>query len=589
MQLVKEIEEALPPSSKVNRLDTMTKVAYMIVESIKRNSNILYDYYSFFYPHVHDSYCSLSLWCTLINWYILIISTPDIRNPGPPSITNTNKLSVFYQNVQGLIPFTYLGNDYPSLDNCKIFEMHNCIHESEPDIIILNETWLKPSILNSEIIPNNMYKVFRCDRSNYTHPIDTSNPNKFRRNGGGILIAIKSSLLLTANKINLKCNAEFLAIELILENQNKIIVATCYRVGTLGLDNCREVTKAINTLLRKKRLKKFFLIGDFNLSNADWRNNHSSNSTEQAFIEEFIRAGLIQLINQPTHIRGNILDILLTNSENTVDNIAIEHTSGICKSDHYTILFDIKLSIRRKKPMKIKVFNYKRADWEHLNGDLGNVDWNSVIDSEDSNTAWIDLKNTLKRLMNVHIPKITIKTNNKPPWFDAECYEKCREKERLHQKFKRTKSMHDELKFGVCRREYKSLMRKKIRDNLYGTEDSNIITKKFWSHVKNTTKSSCIPEIVHYKNSISSNAGVKAAMFNNFFCEQFSGPSNYDIHIDHSRQVDFEIDFNSDGIQQLLADINVNKSCGPDLIPGIVLKKCASSLSTPLSNLFSKI
>ena len=88
---------------------------------------------------------------------------------------------------------------------------------------------------------------------------------------------------------------------------------------------------------------------------------------------------------------------------------------------------------------------------------------------------------------------------------------------------------------------------------------------------------------------MTSNAGVKATLFNNLFCEQFSGPSNYDIHIDHSRQVDFEINFNSDRIQQLLADFNVNKSCGPDLIPGIVLKKCASSLSTPLSNLFSKI
>ena len=94
--------------------------------------------------------------------------------------------------------------------------------------------------------------------------------------------------------------------------------------------------------------------------------------------------------------------------------------------------------------------------------------------------------------------------------------------------------MHDELKFNVCRREYKSLMKKKIQDNLYNVEDSNIITKKFWSHVKNASKSSRIPEIVHYKNSISSNAGVKATMFNNFFCEQFSGPSNYDVHIDHT-------------------------------------------------------
>ena len=40
---------------------------------------------------------SLANRVTQINffWYILVISTPDIRNPGPPSITNTNKLSVF--------------------------------------------------------------------------------------------------------------------------------------------------------------------------------------------------------------------------------------------------------------------------------------------------------------------------------------------------------------------------------------------------------------------------------------------------------------------------------------------------------------
>ena len=63
-------------------------------------------------------------------------------------------------------------------------------------------------------------------------------------------------------------------------------------------------------------------------------------------------------------------------------------------------------------------------------------------------------------------------------------------------------------------------MRKKIRDKFYCTEDSDTITKKFWSYVKNTSKNSRIPEIVHYKTSISSKAGVKATMFNNFFCEQ---------------------------------------------------------------------
>ena len=31
---------------------------------------------------------------------------------------------------------TYLGNDHRPLDNCKIFEMHKCIPEYEPEIII---------------------------------------------------------------------------------------------------------------------------------------------------------------------------------------------------------------------------------------------------------------------------------------------------------------------------------------------------------------------------------------------------------------------------------------------------------------------
>ena len=66
-------------------------------------------------------------------------------------------------------------------------------------------------------------------------------------------------------------------------------------------------------------------------------------------------------------------------------------------------------------------------------------------------------------------------------------------------------------------------------------------------------------------------------------------PSTYDIHIDYSTQDDFEIDFSSTRIQQLMNNINVNKSSRPDQIPGIVLKKCAQSISIPLSNLFNNI
>ena len=323
----------------------------------------------------HNSFASLSLWCTFINFFTLLLSIPDLKNPGP--CNNNNYLSVFYQNVQGLIPFSQLSNPNPMLDQTKIMEIHACIYEQEPDIIILNETWLKSTINDNEVFPSNLYKIYRCDRSTTSHPVDPDDPKKFRRNGGGVLIAIKLSLILYSNVINVKYKSEFIAIELILEDKSKIIIATCYRVGTLGMENFRNISDIIKLLLRKKKVKKFFLIGDFNLNKANWLLNTSTNSIEQAFLDEFVQAGLVQLINEPTHIKGNILDILLTNSEQFINDIIVSNSNGLCNSDHYSINFNINLKVNRKKTEKIKAFNYKRANWDLLNRDLSNVDWTS--------------------------------------------------------------------------------------------------------------------------------------------------------------------------------------------------------------------
>ena len=85
---------------------------------------------------------------------------------------------------------------------------------------------LKPSIRNNEILPPELYSVYRCDRSASTYPPDINNHKKIRKNGGGVLIAISNSLSVTCNQINLKCKAEFLAIEIIFSDNRKFIVGT---------------------------------------------------------------------------------------------------------------------------------------------------------------------------------------------------------------------------------------------------------------------------------------------------------------------------------------------------------------------------
>ena len=76
-------------------------------------------------------------------------------------------------------------------------------------------------------------------------------------------------------------------------------------------------------------------------------------------------------------------------------------------------------------------------------------------------------------------------------------------------------------------------------------------------------------------------------MFNDFFYDQFSAQSNYDIDINWTDNDKLnKIDFRPYKIEKLLSEINPNKACGPDGIPGKVLKECAASLAHPLSILF---
>ena len=68
-------------------------------------------------------------------------------------------------------------------------------------------------------------------------------------------------------------------------------------------------------------------------------------------------------------------------------------------------------------------------------------------------------------------------------------------------------------------------------------------------------------------SNISSDAKTKANMFNKFFHDQFSEPSIYNADISFDTDNEFDIDFSPSRIKAFLANININKACGPDEIP----------------------
>lgn len=83
-----------------------------------------------------------------------------------------DKLSFMYQNVRGL--------------KSKTIDFYNNILNSDHDIILITETWLNDSVLNSEL-SDGRYEVFRRDRGS---------------NGGGVM-------MLCSRRLNARARTEW--------------------------------------------------------------------------------------------------------------------------------------------------------------------------------------------------------------------------------------------------------------------------------------------------------------------------------------------------------------------------------------------
>ena len=478
----------------------------------------------------------LTIWTSLLNILLVIICNPSLLNPGP-----NNKLQVMYQNIRGFVPFGGLSKSTMPLNEDKVLEFQSKVFEDKPDVIVLTETWLSKEHLDNEILPDSKYKIFRKDRSKRSHPPDPHN-NKFRTKGGGVLIAIRTDIDIECEKINVSSKAEMMSVSLKSGNTNYCLTV-CYRVGTLGKENLKEIELHLGNVVSRKKFQTHFVVGDFNFPDINWSASSASTELGHNFLELFNNFGFMQMINQPTHEKGRTLDLIFSNTVRAIENVTVLAKNEICSSDHFGITFDIKMKFKIKVE-KRKIYNYKKANWQNLNDDLKSVRWDEHL-NYDPEIGWIRFKNILNHYMEKHIPTITLKNKFQPPWFDCDTHHLCLKKERLRAKFKETGRAEDYKKFSDCRKDFKKLVKEKMAANFDDHDDPSLISRKFWSHVKSMSGSSRIPGTVNYKNRFRNNPKDQTDLFNQYFEEQFSDSSEYNIDInfenDHLNDIDFSM------------------------------------------------
>ena len=123
--------------------------------------------------------------------------------------------------------------------------------------------------------------------------------------------------------------------------------------------------KIISYLKTLKDYNNVIVFGDLNLPDLDWDLYSGHSNISQAYADLAFDLNFIQLVSEPTHIGGNILDVILTNTDNIYGINVQSNLPVYLSSDHFIVSFYIDNSVTRssKSSSQSKIIhNYSRAD-----------------------------------------------------------------------------------------------------------------------------------------------------------------------------------------------------------------------------------
>ncbi|KAL7865358.1 hypothetical protein SRHO_G00106050 [Serrasalmus rhombeus] len=294
-------------------------------------------------------------------------------------------LGIIHLNIRSLI-------QKDRMDHLKILAA-----QSDPDIIVLTETWLR-HCTNDEDIALNNFILHRKDRVSM---------------GGGVVIYtnvnLQANVLCAVSKE--KCY-EFLALQVSLGKNNSFVLIGIYRPPSAPHSAVEELAD----LLSKFSASELLVLGDFNLK---WLSNASDHLKEICG-----NLNLTQLINEPTRpnlkepTKSTLIDLILSNK---ADKITASGVFELGISDHCPIGC-IRNSCTNKTGSRLVVRrNFNNFNEQAFLSDLAMSEIHLTLEISDVDGALNHFSKTFLTVVNKHAPfKKSRIRDRSSPWFTGE-------------------------------------------------------------------------------------------------------------------------------------------------------------------------
>ncbi|XP_071503755.1 uncharacterized protein [Diadema antillarum] len=379
----------------------------------------------------------------------------------------------------------------PKKNNCKSFKVltvnfqsirnkkeafWEAVESCEPDIIVGCETWLRPDIISSEILP-----------PGYNLPAI----RKDRKDGyGGVLLATKADIIVTEVSIN--SDKEIVAAEIKIIGGQKLIVICLYRPPDNDATSAEEICSVVSRIVRNNPTSAIWISGDLNLPDINWQTEtvtgHQYNlGINSTFLSIFQDLCFSQVVDFPT--RGQaILDVFLSNRPSLIRKCI--PLPGI--SDHDMVLTVADIRAKLQRPSRRKIYLWKKANMVAIRETMGSfADTFLAETSLDTpiENQWMEIKNKILSVLEKDVPSKMTSCRFSQPWITAELKRLSRKKKRAFWRSSAAgnknnpdyttykglkKTMQTE-----CRRAHQTY----ISDLICG-EGSNG-GKRFWAYIKN--------------------------------------------------------------------------------------------------------
>ena len=455
----------------------------------------------------------------------------------------------------------------------KLTDLEVILKTDKYDLLFITETWLDNNDLSSFVIDTTNYGIIRCDRA--TH-------------GGGVAVVYNLNLSgkIVPRSIDL---SELVGFEItVFDFYTSPQLSICFICLYLPPQSSSDITTVRNLLKILKRFikeKEVYIIGDFNFSK--FSNNMNANLCKEplkefiSFLEEY---NLHQLITTPTHLHGNILDLVITSHPHKVTNLEVlDPFTATC--DHN--MLEIKTCIKNTtRPKSIRKFNFYKANYDYINSYLSTINWETILSTSNNiNEMYSKFLYILHNTINKFVP---LSKTNRRPFLPKEIKKILKEKKALHHKLKTDKSLKD--LYNIKCKQYKIALRKYKRDC-----ETKVLKSKnkktLYNHIKNKTHSRHnIPPLTDPDGQICLDPQLKANLLNNTFGKVFlKNTSSTCPSLNNNSQISLQL-LNSVSRQDILESISNLKtsvSRTPDEIPALFIKNTAFNLLTPLFILFN--